>query len=100
MEGLTTHKQVTTKYEINMKNYEYKCVAVPSVIDTGKKGKDLHAQAVSTYESIINNAAEGGWELSNIDTVSSSQQPGCLSRLLGGKAEIITFKMLVFRREK
>lgn len=83
-----------------MKNYTYKCVPVPSVIETGKKGKDLHSQAVSTYESIINLAAEGGWELTDIDTVTSSQQPGCLSGLLGGKAESITFKMLVFKREK
>ena len=83
-----------------MKHYDYKCVPVPSVIDTGKKGKDLHGQAVSTYENIINKAAEGGWELSNIDTVTSAQQPGCLSGLFGGKAETITFKMLVFKKEK
>jgi hypothetical protein len=83
-----------------MTNYTYKCVPVPSIIDTGKKGKALHEQAVTTYESIINGAAEGGWELVNIDTVSSSQKTGCLSGLLGGKDEIVTFKMLVFRKEK
>ena len=83
-----------------MKNYVYKCVPVPSIINTGKKGKDMHNEAVKTYESIINQAAEGGWELSNIDTVTSSQQPGCLSGLFGGKAEIITFKILVFRKEQ
>ena len=82
-----------------MKNYTYKCVPVPSVIDTGKKGKALHSEAVLTYESIINQSAAGGWELINIDTVSSAQQPGCFSGLFGGKAEIITFKMLVFRKE-
>jgi len=56
----------------------------------------LHSQAVENYESIINQAAEGGWELVNIDTVSSTQKPGCL---FGGKAEIVTFKMLIFKKE-
>lgn len=83
-----------------MANYTYKCVPVPSIIETGKKGKDLHGQAVSTYESIINQAAKGGWELVNIDTVSSAQKPGCLSGLFGSKEEIVTFKMLVFRKEE
>jgi len=49
-----------------MKDYTYKCVPVPEVIDT----------------------------------VTSSQKPGCLPGLFGSKAEIITFKMLVFRKEK
>jgi len=83
-----------------MANYVYKCVPVPSIIDTGKKGKALHEQAVTTYESIINQAAEGGWELVNIDTVSSAQKTGCLPGLFGGKDEIVTFKMLVFKKEK
>ncbi len=83
-----------------MKNYVYKCVSVPSVISTGQKGKDMHATAVSSYESIINKAAQGGWELSTIDTVSSTQKPGCLSGLFGGKAEVVTFKMLIFKREE
>lgn len=83
-----------------MKNYKYKCVPAPSIINTGKTGKALHSQAVSSYESIINQAASGGWELSNIDTVTSSQQPGCLAGLFGRKAEIRTFKMLVFKKQE
>ncbi len=83
-----------------MSNYTYKCVPVPSVIDTGKKGKALHGHAVSTYESIINQAAQGGWELTTIDDVSSSQKPGCLGVFFGGKEEVVTFKMLIFRKEK
>lgn len=83
-----------------MKQYIYKCVPVPSIIDTGNKGKSLHSKAVSTYESLINDAANGGWELSNIDTVTSYQQPGCLAGFFGGKEETVTFKMLVFRKEK
>ena len=54
-----------------MSNFSYKCIHVPSVIETGKKGKDLHTYAVNTYEKIINEASSGGWELVNIDTVQS-----------------------------
>jgi hypothetical protein len=82
-----------------MSNFVYKCVSVPSVIDTGKKGKDLHVYAVSTYEKIINDAANGGWELVNIDTVTSVQSPGCISGLLGSKGETVTFKLLIFKKE-
>jgi len=81
-----------------MANFAYKAVPVPSVIDTGKTGKDLHTFAVNTYEKIINNAAQGGWELVNIDTVTSVQQPGCIAGLLGSKAEAVTFKLLIFKK--
>jgi hypothetical protein len=81
-----------------MSNFTYKCVPVPDVIHTGKKGKDLHSYAVSSYEKIINDASSGGWELVNIDTVTSVQQPGCLAGLFGSKAEAVTFKLLVFKK--
>ncbi len=79
-----------------MKNYTYKCVPVPSVINTGN---DAHNKAVESYESIINTSAAGGWELIHIDTVTSLQQPGCFSLFFGGKTEKKTFKMLVFKKE-
>ena len=49
--------------------WDYKCVAVPETIDTGTSGKDSHGAAVTAYEKIIKNAAQGGWELDHIDTV-------------------------------
>jgi len=81
-----------------MSNYIYKCVPVADVIDTGKQGKDLHSYAVSTYEKAINDAASGGWEFVNIDTVTSIQKPGCLAGLFGAKAEVVTFKLLIFKK--
>ncbi|GHS85240.1 hypothetical protein FACS1894201_04710 [Bacteroidia bacterium] len=81
-----------------MSNFIYKCVPVPDVVHTGRKGKDLHSHAVSTYEKIINDAASDGWELVNIDTVTSVQQPGCLAGLFGSKAETVEFKLLVFKK--
>ena len=81
-----------------MSNFTYKCAVVPDVIHTGKKGKDLHSTAVNTYEKIINDAAAGGWELVVVDTVESVQQPGCIASLFGSKAEVVTFKLLVFKK--
>ena len=43
-----------------MKQYEYKCVPVPEVIGTGKKGKNAHSQAVIEYQNLINGSAQGG----------------------------------------
>jgi hypothetical protein len=81
-----------------MANFTYKCIPVPTVVNTGATGEDSHAQAVSTYQGIINNAADGGWELVNIDTITSQQQPGCFGGLFGRKAESVTFKLLVFKK--
>ncbi|HET6226211.1 MAG TPA: DUF4177 domain-containing protein [Bacteroidia bacterium] len=82
-----------------MKEYQYKCVPVPSIIETGEKGKAFHSDAVKEYEKIINEGAKGGWELVNIDNVSSKQKPGCWDGLFGGKSEVLTIKMLVYRKE-
>jgi len=86
-----------------MSNYIYKCIPVPTIIDTGTTGKNMHENAVKSYESIINNIAKEGWELEKIDTVSSMQNPGCLGQLIGlftggAKSEIQTFKLLIFKK--
>lgn len=86
-----------------MSNYIYKCVSVPTIINTGKTGKNIHENAVKVYENIINNVAKDGWEFVNIDTVSSLQNPGCLGQIIGlflggAKSEIETFKLLTFKK--
>jgi hypothetical protein len=91
--------------------WDYKCVAVPETIDTGKSGKGDHSAAVTAYEQIIKNAAQGGWELDHIDTVNSYQTPGCCAALIGkipiigplccgrnAEAQLIIYKMLIFRK--
>ncbi len=82
-----------------MKQYVYKCVPVPETVNTGKKGKDPHTAAVLVYQDLINESAKDGWELDMIDEITSFQSPGCLSGLFGSKEEIVTFKMLVFKKE-
>lgn len=82
-----------------MKNYTYKCVPVPTIIATGKQGNGQHGQAVDAYQLLINEAAKDGWKLVNIDTISSSQKPGCFDGLFGAKDQIVNIKMLVFEKE-
>ena len=81
-----------------MSQFKYKCVPVPTVLDTGKAGKDPHGAAVTAYEQIINQGAADGWELVQVDSISSVQNPGCLPGLLGKKSEAVTFKMLIFKK--
>ena len=95
MEELIIHKSKLNK----MKNFTYKCIPVPTTIATGKQGNGEHGLAVDTYQALINKAAEGGWRLSNIDTISSSQKPGCLEGLFGAKDQVVNIKMLVFEKE-
>lgn len=83
-----------------MADFVYKCVSVPSVIGTGQVGKGQHSEAVAEYEDIINEEARGGWELVQIDSVTSVQRPGCLLGLIGHKGEERTFKMLIYRKTK
>jgi hypothetical protein len=91
--------------------WDYKCVAVPETIDTGRSGEGSHSAAVTAYEQIIKNAAQGGWELDHIDTVESRQKPGYCAAMIGmipiigplccgrkAEVQIINFKMLIFRK--
>ncbi|MBX9597087.1 MAG: DUF4177 domain-containing protein [Burkholderiales bacterium] len=78
-----------------MVQYVYKCVNVPVEIHTGKSGKNSHAVVIKEYENIINAAAVDGWELVQVDSITSVQQPGCGSNK---KAEEATFKLLIFKK--
>jgi hypothetical protein len=86
-------------------------VAVPETIDTGKSGEGSHNAAVSAYEQIIKNAAQGGWELDHVDTVESRQNPGYCAAMIGmipilgplccgrkAEVQIVKYKMLIFRK--
>lgn len=82
-----------------MAQFSYKCVPVPTILDTGKAGKDPHGAAVIAYQDIINNAAKDDWELVQADSISSQQNPGCLAGLFGQKSEAVTFKLLIFKKQ-
>lgn len=77
-----------------MLKYTYKCIPVPTIIDTGK---NKHLDGIQTYEDKINQMALEGWELVLIDSIITKYNPGCLGSILGGKGETITHKFLVFK---
>jgi len=77
-----------------MKQFTYKCVRVPSAIQL--RGKEDERKVVNDYENIINNAAEGGWELSHVDTIVSVKPRGCLSF---SNPEQTMVKLLIFKKE-
>jgi hypothetical protein len=82
-----------------MPNYVYRCVHVPEVLNTGYTG-DSHSSAITAYERMINEVTRDGWELVQVDTITSVQTPGCLDGLFGGKNEAVTFKLLILRKAR
>ncbi|GHV89251.1 hypothetical protein AGMMS50267_16110 [Spirochaetia bacterium] len=82
-----------------MAGYDYKCVPVPRTIFTGKAGSDSHGAAVTAYEKIVRDAAQGGWELDCTDTITSYQKAGCLAGLFGKKDEEKNYKLLIFKKQ-
>ena len=60
-----------------------------------KNAKDLE-KAVQTYENIINQQADEGWEYVGIDEFLTTEPPGCLR--FWGDPITRSMKMLVFRR--
>ena len=83
---------------------QYKCVPAPTGLVIDKKGS--HAGAVRSYADLINREVSGGWQFHSLETISVTQDPGCLSALLYkipiiggllGKPPItLTFNMLIF----
>jgi hypothetical protein len=49
---------------------------------------------------MINEVTRDGWELVQVDTITSVQTPGCLDGLFGGKNEAVTFKLLILRKAR
>jgi len=79
--------------------YDYKCVPVPETFFTGKTGKDSHSAAISSYEQLIKNAAQGGWELDKIDSVESLQKSGYCAKLICKTPDVsVSYKLLIFRK--
>ena len=76
-------------------NYQYKCVQVPEIIIVDKKSK---SSGLEGYQNLINQEANGGWVLDNIDSFVVSVPSGCFGSLIGRKAQNSTVKILIFRK--
>ena len=77
-----------------MEKYNYKCVPVPRIVETGK---NKHLDAIKAYEEKINKMAVEGWELELVDSITSTYKPGCIAGIFGGSGETIINKFLVFK---
>lgn len=76
---------------------QYKTVAGPVGLTIGSK--DSYDKAVRAYADIIEKEAVGGWELEMIQEIPVFKKSGCIASLLGNKGTIVTFNMLVFKKE-
>jgi hypothetical protein len=77
---------------------KYKCICLPEHVFSAKKGHH-HNQTLNAYQTVLNEEAANGWILDHIDTVTSTIRPGCLGFLFGRKAETITYKVLIFKKD-
>lgn len=76
---------------------QYKTVAGPVGLTIGKK--DSYEKAVRSYADIIEKEAVGGWELFMIQEIPVFKRAGCISALFGNPGTLLTFNMLVFKKE-
>ena len=78
--------------------FESKTVMAPILLQI-RNAKEAE-QAVASYGEYINLHAVDGWEFYSLESVSLSENPGCLGVLFGKKEQVTTYYMMVFRREK
>jgi hypothetical protein len=62
------------------------------------QGQQSVVAAAKQLEELINGQAQQGWEFVRVETIDTSVSPGCLAALLGGRAAVVSFNMVVFRR--
>lgn len=73
--------------------YEYKTVPAPMVLSI-KTEKEAES-AIAGFSAILNEVAAQGWEFHSMQTITTSEAPGCLG---GGQAKEKHYNMLVFQR--
>ena len=76
---------------------QYKTVAGPVGLAIGSK--DSYDTAVREYADIIEKEAIDGWELAFIQEIPVFKKSGCIASLFGDKGTIVTFNMLIFKKE-
>jgi hypothetical protein len=80
-------------------SYQYKMVQIPPNIQISAKQKKGQEAAVY-LEQIVNKMAEQDWEFYRVDTIGVQTDPGCLASLFGHKAELVSYYVVTFRKEK
>ena len=76
---------------------QYKTVAGPVGLTIGSK--DSYDKAVRAYADIIQQETVGGWELAFIQEIPVVKRAGCIASLFGNRGTMVTFNMLVFKKD-
>jgi hypothetical protein len=77
--------------------FQYKCIELPIAMSLDRHGSA--ADVVRSIESAINNGADGGWEYVGTESVTSMQNAGCISALMGKGQITSTIRVMIFRKE-
>lgn len=78
-----------------MASYEYKTVSAPKILNI--KTQTEADQAIASFGNFINKEAVDGWEFHSMESISTSEAPGCFG---GNKDHITIYNMLIFKRMK
>ena len=76
-------------------HFEYKTVPAPMALSI-KNQKEAEG-AIRQFGELISSEAKDGWEFHSMETITTSEAPGCTS---GGKSKDTHYNMLVFKRQK
>jgi hypothetical protein len=76
---------------------QYKCVPAPKGFEIDKNGSSDNA--VRSFADLLNRESNDGWKFHSMESISVTQNPGCLAGLFGKRAETTNFYMLIFSKE-
>ena len=79
---------------------KYKVVPFVGQIKAGMFSKEGPHTASQQLEDVINSHVDQGWEFCEVSHIDILVQPGCLASLLGGKASVVVYDQVVFRRQQ
>lgn len=77
--------------------YEYQMVQIPTDWQTQQASKDKDSYVANFVQQIVNKYAAEGWEFYRIDSMTTTEKPGCFS---GNNKDIYrNIGIITFRKE-
>lgn len=77
--------------------FRYQMVQIPpTVVVAQTKGNE----AADYLQGVVNRYSDNGWEFYRVDQIGVQVAPGCLTVLLGQRAETVHYYVITFRRPK
>jgi len=78
------------------RRFEYKMVQIPPTIVV----REAKGQEAAVYlDEVVNSQARQGWDFYRVDQIGVQVASGCLTALLGAKAETVFHYVITFRRK-